>query len=202
MTSKMTVHLRDSDEVKVRAMEHDLKTLGTTKERPDGRSTCSRYGIQSIAHLIRRLNSSTSKSLLGWLFRLQGSGHVRNHHCTFASLFQHSVSNRPPLTTQPEEIPHTCFSTELRAGLTTFATMSYIIAVNVSSTPAISNLSSHLLTAYRHPSSPRPATGVPVIDRSTVRETAPMRPSGLLATMVSRTLAQFFPPKLLTVRQR
>lgn len=34
---------------------------------------------------------------------------------------------------QPEEIRHANFATEIRAGLTTFATMAYIIAVNVSS---------------------------------------------------------------------
>jgi len=36
------------------------------------------------------------------------------------------------LVGQPEEIPDANFTTEIRAGLTTFATMAYIIAVNVS----------------------------------------------------------------------
>lgn len=33
---------------------------------------------------------------------------------------------------QPKEIPDTSFFREIRAGVTTFATMAYIIAVNVS----------------------------------------------------------------------
>ena len=33
---------------------------------------------------------------------------------------------------QPKEIQDAYFSTEIRAGMTTFATMSYIIAVNAS----------------------------------------------------------------------
>lgn len=38
----------------------------------------------------------------------------------------------PSTTIQPQEIQDASFYTEIRAGLTTFATMAYIIAVNVS----------------------------------------------------------------------
>ncbi len=48
------------------------------------------------------------------------------------SLFRvHGPSLTCSLYWQPEEIRHANFATEIRAGLTTFATMAYIIAVNV-----------------------------------------------------------------------
>ncbi|KAL1884187.1 hypothetical protein VTK73DRAFT_5323 [Phialemonium thermophilum] len=53
------------------------------------------------------LNTAVNKSTFGRIFRLRGSGH-------------------------PHEIRDANFATEIRAGLTTFATMAYIIAVNAS----------------------------------------------------------------------
>jgi AGZA family xanthine/uracil permease-like MFS transporter len=47
---------------------------------------------------------------------------------------------------QPKEIKNSAFLTELRAGATTFATMAYIIAVNVSSKSNLQAMS-HLLTS-------------------------------------------------------
>ncbi|CAK7202532.1 hypothetical protein SEUCBS139899_005256 [Sporothrix eucalyptigena] len=58
-------------------------------------------------HFLSNLNESINRSTFGRIFRLRGSGH-------------------------PQEIRHANFATEIRAGLTTFATMAYIIAVNAS----------------------------------------------------------------------
>jgi len=55
--------------------------------------------------LIEKLNQGFARSSIGRLFRLEGSGHENT-------------------------IPNTRFSTEVRAGLTTFFTMAYIISVN------------------------------------------------------------------------
>jgi AGZA family xanthine/uracil permease-like MFS transporter len=51
-------------------------------------------------------NGAVGASTFGRIFRLEGSGHEK-------------------------EIKNTRFTTEIRAGLTTFFTMAYIIAVNV-----------------------------------------------------------------------
>ncbi|KAM7208815.1 Ubiquitin carboxyl-terminal hydrolase, family 1 domain containing protein [Naviculisporaceae sp. PSN 640] len=56
---------------------------------------------------IRRIDEHVNRSTFGRVFRLRDSGH-------------------------PDEVADANFSTELRAGLTTFATMAYIIAVNAS----------------------------------------------------------------------
>ncbi|OIW29831.1 hypothetical protein CONLIGDRAFT_575771 [Coniochaeta ligniaria NRRL 30616] len=56
---------------------------------------------------LRSINDRIGHSTFGRVFRLKGSGHV-------------------------DEIPDANFLTEIRAGLTTFATMAYIIAVNSS----------------------------------------------------------------------
>jgi AGZA family xanthine/uracil permease-like MFS transporter len=70
------------------------------------------------------LNDVVSASVVGRYFHLDGSGHVRPFHY------------HPPIYStdlfQPNEIKNARFTTELRAGLTTFFTMAYIIAVNVS----------------------------------------------------------------------
>ncbi|KJR80422.1 uncharacterized protein SPSK_05589 [Sporothrix schenckii 1099-18] len=55
---------------------------------------------------LSNVNEAINRSTFGRIFRLRGSGH-------------------------PEEIRHANFATEIRAGLTTFATMAYIVAVNV-----------------------------------------------------------------------
>jgi xanthine/uracil/vitamin C permease (AzgA family) len=49
------------------------------------------------------------------------------------------------------EIQDANFSTELRAGLTTFATMSYIIAVNVGTSLALSRAERRLIVSGKHP---------------------------------------------------
>ncbi|KAK3325328.1 permease family-domain-containing protein [Apodospora peruviana] len=54
---------------------------------------------------VRGIDERVNKSTFGRVFRLRGSGH-------------------------PDEVPDANFSTEIRAGMTTFATMAYIIAVN------------------------------------------------------------------------
>ncbi|KAK0674063.1 putative inner membrane protein [Cercophora samala] len=62
--------------------------------------------LAPFKNLIGRIDQRMNNSVVGRLFSLKGSG--------------------------PKSIPDANFSTELRAGLTTFATMSYIIAVNAS----------------------------------------------------------------------
>ncbi|CAA9958525.1 Xanthine/uracil/vitamin C permease [Pyrenophora teres f. maculata] len=61
--------------------------------------------MDSIRNSIDSFNDYVGKSTFGSVFRLGGSGHK-------------------------DEIKHTKFTTELRAGLTSFFTMAYIIAVN------------------------------------------------------------------------
>ncbi|PKS11649.1 hypothetical protein jhhlp_001800 [Lomentospora prolificans] len=56
-------------------------------------------------HAFLRLDDAVSSSTFGRIFRLRGSGHAK-------------------------EIPTATFLNEIRAGITTFATMAYIIAVN------------------------------------------------------------------------
>jgi hypothetical protein len=95
------------------------------------------------------------ESPVGRFFRIDGSGHVSKHpyrhppiHTSPESCprFVFQVSwcfpdealargNLVYLLTvpQPNQIDNTTFIKEIRAGLTTFATMAYIIAVNVSS---------------------------------------------------------------------
>ncbi|KAF2131765.1 hypothetical protein P153DRAFT_374545 [Dothidotthia symphoricarpi CBS 119687] len=63
--------------------------------------------MDTIRLSIDALNAYIGASTFGRVFRLEGSGHEK-------------------------EIPNTKFTSELRAGLTTFFTMSYIIAVNAS----------------------------------------------------------------------
>src|SRR4051794_19905774 len=81
--------------------------------------------MESIIKTIGSTDSKISKSTFGRVFRLDGSGHV--------SAIKHFVyqANRQ----QPKERKGSKFVTEIRAGLTTFFTMAYIIAVNVSVQP-------------------------------------------------------------------
>ncbi|TCD67711.1 hypothetical protein EIP91_012008 [Steccherinum ochraceum] len=60
-----------------------------------------------MAAVIRSVNQAVAKSPVGWWFRLEGSGH-------------------------PKERANSRFFTEIRAGLTTWAAMAYIISVNAS----------------------------------------------------------------------
>ncbi|CAG5156902.1 uncharacterized protein ALTATR162_LOCUS4695 [Alternaria atra] len=61
--------------------------------------------MESIRSSIRSFNVYIGRSTFGRIFRLHGCGHK-------------------------DEILHTKFTTEVRAGLTSFFTMAYIIAVN------------------------------------------------------------------------
>ncbi|KAK0635690.1 inner membrane protein yieG [Bombardia bombarda] len=74
---------------------------------PGGSVTLWKGHRERFINCVRSIDDTVNKSAFGRLFRLRGSGH-------------------------PEEIPDANFSTEIRAGLTTFATMAYIIAVNSS----------------------------------------------------------------------
>ncbi|KAM3070470.1 hypothetical protein ACMFMG_010293 [Clarireedia jacksonii] len=76
--------------------------------------------MKSITEYIDNLNLKVAKSTFGRVFHLDGSGHERQRK-------------------------NAKFVTEIRAGLTTFFTMAYIIAVNVSQSS--SKLRFHLLTA-------------------------------------------------------
>ncbi|KAI1176145.1 xanthine/uracil permease family protein-like protein [Nemania sp. FL0916] len=67
--------------------------------------TSVRYGSKKARETFSALDQRISQSTFGRVFRLDGSGH-------------------------PKSIQGATFFKELRAGLTTFATMSYIIAVN------------------------------------------------------------------------
>jgi len=78
-----------------------------------------------------RVDDVIGASTFGRVFRLEGSGHVshRNQRCrpryiqVILTIFK------------AQEIKNTRFLREVRAGLTTFFTMAYIIAVNVSIRP-------------------------------------------------------------------
>jgi AGZA family xanthine/uracil permease-like MFS transporter len=76
-----------------------------------------------IKEHVKALDYKVSRSTFGRVFRLDGSGHVSSsckaHH--------HGIAD----SSQPKERKGSKFLTEIRAGLTTFFTMAYIIAVNV-----------------------------------------------------------------------
>lgn len=79
----------------------------------------------TLKYHLERLNTFLGASTFGRVFRLEGCGHV-----SFASSRQTFVS----LTNLKEkEIKNARFTTEIRAGLTTFFTMAYVISVNVQS---------------------------------------------------------------------
>ncbi|EAT85518.2 hypothetical protein SNOG_06867 [Parastagonospora nodorum SN15] len=80
--------------------------------------------MDSIREYVEFINVSIGSSTFGRIFRLEGSGH-------------------------PSEIKNTKFTTEVRAGLTTFFTMAYIIAVNERKlrTDHIADLNRSLITS-------------------------------------------------------
>jgi AGZA family xanthine/uracil permease-like MFS transporter len=80
--------------------------------------------MDMIRSYIEDLNVFIGSSTFGRIFRLEGSGHVSPLFAKLEDMLMFGV--------QDMEIRNTRFSTELRAGLTTFFTMAYIIAVNVS----------------------------------------------------------------------
>ncbi|KAK0720374.1 permease family-domain-containing protein [Lasiosphaeris hirsuta] len=80
---------------------------GPTVNPPANRWSFFETKLNKISNFLSSINERVNKSTFGRVFRLQGSGH-------------------------PDEIKDANFSTEIRAGLTTFATMAYIIAVNSS----------------------------------------------------------------------
>ncbi|CAH0044246.1 unnamed protein product, partial [Clonostachys solani] len=69
-----------------------------------------------------------TNSRLGRLFHLEGTGKVKENNIPSTSSRVSAAINQ----SNPEKSRSTFFR-EIRAGLTTFATMAYIIAVNVSS---------------------------------------------------------------------
>ncbi|GJN81187.1 nucleoside transporter [Purpureocillium lilacinum] len=85
--------------------QHADDQQSTAASLPPGPTGRSRFfGIRDFFDFV---DTRITMSRVGRLFHLAGSGH-------------------------PEEIPETTFLKEVRAGLTTFATMAYIIAVNAS----------------------------------------------------------------------
>lgn len=79
--------------------------------------------MESINSVCSSINGMVGASTFGRMFRLEGSGHVSiNYRASVTCMLTH---------TQANEIKNTRFLTEIRAGLTTFFTMAYIIAVNV-----------------------------------------------------------------------
>jgi AGZA family xanthine/uracil permease-like MFS transporter len=112
---------------------HPTNATRITDEEPQaGRpSWFERWG-NGISSFIQRVNYRASKSPVGLLFRLGGCGHVSGaFEESFLSFWATSNVTDKTVLLQPKEIEDTCLSTEIRAGLTTFATMAYIIAVNV-----------------------------------------------------------------------
>lgn len=75
---------------------------------------------------VDRFDRAVSTSTFGRIFRLDGSGHV-------SFLVLGSSPGQVLTFEQPKQIADSSFLREVRAGATTFATMAYIIAVNVCS---------------------------------------------------------------------
>lgn len=82
---------------------------------------------------LRGIEESVNTSTFGRVFRLDGSGHVgfRSPPRRMAMWERDRLLTMRFCLIQPEQIQDASFYTEIRAGLTTFATMAYIIAVNV-----------------------------------------------------------------------
>ena len=79
------------------------------------------------------VNQRVSSSTFGRIFRLKGSGHVSSSFTLMCLMSRRPLSLQlPNILMQPDEISSASFFSEIRAGITTFATMAYIIAVNVS----------------------------------------------------------------------
>ncbi|KAK4104809.1 hypothetical protein N658DRAFT_542115 [Parathielavia hyrcaniae] len=89
--------------------EIEMRPVDSIPDTGQGIETCHKNWFQRkrdrISDLIHRMDSRVATSLVGRLFRLKGSGH-------------------------PKEIRDAHLSTEIRAGITTFTTMAYVIAVN------------------------------------------------------------------------
>jgi AGZA family xanthine/uracil permease-like MFS transporter len=84
-----------------------------------------------VRRSVDNLNNAVGRSTFGRIFRLEGSGHV----CDSSP----NASETCSLTLIKDfEIKNTRFTTEVRAGLTSFFTMAYIIAVNVIAYPTTS----------------------------------------------------------------
>jgi len=77
----------------------------------------------AIKKHVKAIDDKVSRSTFGRVFRLEGSGHVRSILVVQYDTFTNS--------SKPKERKGSRFLTEIRAGLTTFFTMAYIIAVNV-----------------------------------------------------------------------
>ncbi|KAK4127465.1 hypothetical protein N657DRAFT_661582 [Parathielavia appendiculata] len=95
-------HTPTFDEIEMRPVD---SVLDTGQETHIDRRNWFQRKRDRISNLIHRMDSHVAKSPVGRLFRLRGSGH-------------------------PKEIHDACLSTEIRAGITTFTTMAYVIAVN------------------------------------------------------------------------
>lgn len=79
--------------------------------------------MESLRTCLEKVNTNIGTSTFGRVFRLEGCGHV-------GIVSSHKISMS--LTKlQDREIKNSRFTTEIRAGLTTFFTMAYVISVNV-----------------------------------------------------------------------
>lgn len=95
-----------------------------------GRQNLLERTLGPMMDKLKSIEASINASTFGRVFRLDGSEHVSRF------LQASKFTKLAPLTrftydSQPDEIKDASFFTEVRAGLTTFATMAYIIAVNV-----------------------------------------------------------------------
>ena len=82
--------------------------------------------METLKSALNNFDHNVSRSTFGRVFRLAGSGHVRYLPTIFWSVMPNAFA------IQPEERKDARFFTEIGAGLTTFFTMAYVIAVNVS----------------------------------------------------------------------
>lgn len=86
--------------------------------------------MNALRTAARHLDKEVGRSTFGRVFRLEGCGHVSK-----SPRHKNQARTAPTKTTdsvQNEEIAGATLTREVRAGLTTFFTMAYIIAVNVS----------------------------------------------------------------------
>ena len=86
--------------------------------------------MNAVREVTRHLDSQIGRSTFGRVFRLEGCGHVSRSPATVSLALAAKLTK----VVQEKEIAGAVFSREIRAGLTTFFTMAYIIAVNVSPT--------------------------------------------------------------------
>ncbi len=105
---------------------------------------------------LRRVNHDVNKSTFGRVFRLDGCGHVRfsrpeaRDYREAERIRFREADSSSILMVQPKQIEDANFTTEIRAGLTTFATMAYIIAVNVSPWSLPIAISTSLSRSHHH----------------------------------------------------